>query len=198
MLTALKDKILSKMKFLAICAYGIGLTPNMATLIGFMMAITSAICYNLSSTLFASFFYLLSGFFDVLDGMIASLLNKSTTWGGFSDSLLDRYSDALVILGIISGGLCDSKWGIIALMGTLLVSYARARGDALNIDMASVGLGERAERILIIFAVSLFSLVYEDAISLGMILLAIITHATVLQRAHYVWKNIRGKNRNTA
>ena len=75
------------------------------------------------------------------------------------------------------------------------MSYARARGEAANITMASVGLAERAERILIILFASLLTLVYENALFICIILLAIITHFTVIQRVYHVWKNTKTTER---
>ena len=71
-------------------------------------------------------------------------------FGGFFDSLLDRYADAFILCGIIFGGLTELHWGLAALIGSLLVSYARAKAEAAEVKMESVGLAERAERIVII------------------------------------------------
>lgn len=196
MLTYLKNRIRFVMKFFAKYAHQIGCTPNTITMIGFVTAVASAILYSFRvNILLASVLYFLSGFFDVLDGAIASSFDETSVFGGFLDSLLDRYSDAIVMMGIIFGGYCNLSWGMAALVGTLLVSYARARGEVENITMASVGLAERAERILIILIASLLTLVYENALLMCIILLAIITHVTVLQRGYNVWKNTKTTER---
>lgn len=192
MLTGFKDKISFVLKPLARHAYSIGFTSNAVTVIGFGAAVAAALCYGFGvSLLLASGLYFLAGFFDVLDGVIASSFSEATVFGGFLDSLLDRYSDAAVIVGIVLGGFCSLGWGMAALVGALLVSYARARGEAAKIAMASVGLAERAERIIIVVAASLLTLVYAGALSLGIVLLAIVSHVTVLQRAYHVWKNTK-------
>ena len=67
---------------------------------------------------------LASGFCDTLDGVLARNFQQATVFGGFFDSLLDRYADAIVYSGIIIGGLCDVSWGLAALAGSMLVSYA--------------------------------------------------------------------------
>jgi len=192
LLTDFKEKVRFLVSSFARSAHNIGCTPNVATIIGFVAAVVSGLCYGFRvNILLASVFCFFAGFFDVLDGTIASLFNEATTFGGFLDSLLDRYSDAAIISGIIFGGFCNPSWGILALVGTFLVSYARARGEGANVIMSSVGLAERAERIIIILVASLLTIIYVDALSLGIILLAIISHATVLQRVYHVWKRTK-------
>lgn len=134
----------------------------------------------------AAFF--LSGFFDVIDGLMAELFDESSSFGAVLDSLSDRYADALVICGIILGGLCDLSWGLAALVGSILVSYVRARAEAAKVKMESVGLMERAERILVIVAASLLFQVNRAAVSYSIALIAILTHLTVLQRMLYLQK----------
>jgi archaetidylinositol phosphate synthase len=104
-----------------------------------------------------------------------------------------------VYAGIIFGGLCDKLWGLIALTGSLLVSYSRARAEAAGIKMESIGLAERAERIIILATASLLAFFWqpETAINAGVILLAIVSNLTVLQRSAYVYKKAK-ENRKLA
>ncbi|MDH5666235.1 MAG: CDP-alcohol phosphatidyltransferase family protein, partial [Nitrosopumilus sp.] len=136
-------------------AHKIGLTPNHVSAIGIILAIFSTLAYwawqaNHLLLIVAPFLLLVSGFCDALDGAIARLHKQTTTFGGFLDSLLDRYADAVVFLGIIIGGLCDPFWGLTALIGSLLVSYTRARAEATGIKMEAVGVAERADRLFIL------------------------------------------------
>jgi archaetidylinositol phosphate synthase len=128
---------------------------------------------------------LASGFCDALDGALARLYGEATAFGGFLDSLLDRYADAVIFCGIILGELCDFFWGLAALTGSLLVSYARARAEAAGVKMETVGIAERAERLIILAVASLLSVAWLKALSLGVIVLAVITNLTVLQRVIY-------------
>ena len=73
---------------------------------------------------------LISGLFDALDGALARIYGNETKFGGFFDSILDRFSDAAILCGITLGGLTELHWGFFALVGSLLVSYARARAEA--------------------------------------------------------------------
>jgi archaetidylinositol phosphate synthase len=181
------------MRGAATLAHDLGLTPNLVTIIGFFLSILSSFLYILSKFDYmlisvAASVFLLSGFCDILDGSLAILYSEETIFGGFLDSLMDRYSDSFVICGIIVGGLCDLRWGLLALIGSILVSYARARAEVEKIRMISVGLAERAERILIICVASFFTFVNRGALAYGIVLLALLTNFTVLQRMLYVYK----------
>ena len=155
MLTKLKKKVQTMFTTEAKLARKIGLTPNKLSAIGIALAFLSALAYTAWQThtlylLLATVLLLVSGFCDALDGILARLYHETTVFGGFLDSLLDRYADAVVYGGIIVGGLCDSVWGLAALIGSMLVSYSRARAEAAGTKMESVGIAERAERIIIL------------------------------------------------
>lgn len=136
---------------------------------------------------------LASGFCDALDGALARIYGQTTIFGGFLDSLLDRYADAIVLCGIIFGGLCDPFVGLIAVIGSLLVSYTRARAEAAGVKMEAVGIAERAERLIVLVAASFLSVAWREALGWGVIVLAVITNLTVLQRVVYFRKAIRQK-----
>jgi archaetidylinositol phosphate synthase len=198
MLTKLKEKVQQMFTTEAKAAHKIGLTPNTISAIGIALAFLSALTYaewqgNTPYLLLATLLLLLSGFCDALDGLLARLYQEATAFGGFLDSLLDRYADAVVYAGIIVGGLCDVLWGLIALTGSLLVSYSRARAEAAGIKMESIGLAERAERMIILAIASLVAFFWqpETAINVGIILLAILSNLTVLQRGLYAYKKLK-------
>jgi archaetidylinositol phosphate synthase len=198
MLTKLKEKVQQMLTTEAKAAHKIGLTPNTISAIGIALAFLSALTYaewqgNTPYLLLATLLLLLSGFCDALDGLLARLYQEATAFGGFLDSLLDRYADAVVYAGIIVGGLCDVLWGLIALTGSLLVSYSRARAEAAGIKMESIGLAERAERMIILAIASLVAFFWqpETAINVGIILLAILSNLTVLQRGLYAYKKLK-------
>jgi len=202
MLTRLKQRIQAAMAYEAQLAFQIGLTPNIASALGILTAVTSAFLYGSRqfyplNLIAASLFLLISGFFDALDGVIARLYGRVTVFGGFLDSMLDRYADALVLTGIILGGFGDVFWGFLALMGSLLVSYSRARAEAAGIKMETVGLAERAERIIILVIASLLTLIWSYALWWSMVLLAVVTNLTVLQRAVYFRKASKKKETAT-
>ncbi|MEM2911036.1 MAG: archaetidylinositol phosphate synthase [Candidatus Bathyarchaeia archaeon] len=193
MLTKLKAKVQSAIAVQAKAADKIGLTPNMVSATGIVLAFLAALAYTRGreNLILAVALLLLSGYCDVLDGAIARLCQKATPFGGFLDSLLDRYADSAVYAGIIFGGLCTVPWGLIALIGSLLVSYTRARAEAADIKMETVGIAERAERILILAAASLIETAVANAIEAAMIILAVLTNLTVLQRSLYAYKALK-------
>lgn len=194
MLTKLKEQVQLWLVGEARIAHSLGLTPNKVSGVGIIFALLSTISYwqwKVQPTLFlilAPLFLLVSGFCDALDGVLARHFSATSTFGGFLDSLLDRYTDAMVFAGIILGGLSQISWGLLALTGSLLVSYCRARAEAAGVKMETVGLMERAERIMIIIIASFLTLAWNEALQWGIVLLAVLTNLTVLQRAIYFRK----------
>lgn len=198
MLTKLKQQIQALLASEAAYAHRIGFTPNTVSGLGILLALFAAVAYwrastNTLSLVLAILFLLLSGFCDAFDGVLARLYGQTTVFGGFLDSLLDRYADTAVLAGIIAGGLADFSWGLITIVGTLLVSYARARAEVAGVKMESIGIAERAERILILLVASLFAFVWLKALWWSVVLLAFLTNITVLQRAIYFYKATKKK-----
>lgn len=198
MLTRLKQKVQAMLTAEAKAARRIRLTPNRITTIGIILAFLSAFAYaewqsNTLYLLLATFLLLLSGFCDALDGVVARLFQETTAFGGFLDSLLDRYADAAVYMGIIIGGLCDVLWGLIAIAGSSLVSYSRARAEAAGVKMESIGLAERAERMIILAVASMIAYFWQprQVMNASIILLAILSNLTVLQRSLHVYKRLK-------
>lgn len=195
MLTKLKERFQLWISYEAKLARRIGLTPNRVSTMGIMCGVVSAVLYSNSqfhqiSLVAATILLLASGFFDALDGAIARIFEEATSFGGFLDSMLDRYTDAIILGGIILGGLCHPLWGLAALTGSLLVSYARARAEAAGARMEAVGIAERAERIIILAAAGLLNVVWrEDALGWAIVILAILTNFTVVQRVVYFRKS---------
>jgi archaetidylinositol phosphate synthase len=197
MLTRFKAKVQSAIKTQAKAADKLGLTPNTISALGIFFALLSALAYatgrqNLS---LAVALLLLSGYCDMLDGALARLHQKTTPFGGYLDSLLDRYADSAVYTGIIVCGMCTIQWGLLALIGSLLVSYARARAEAAGVKMESIGLAERAERIIILAAASIAEIFLKNALEASIILLAVLTNLTVAQRSLHAYKMLKKRER---
>ena len=201
MLTKLKKKVQAMLTSEAKAAHNMGLTPNIVSLIGLALALSSAFVYAVTQgqplwILLATILFLASGFCDALDGVIARIYQQTSVFGGFLDSLLDRYADAAVYAGVIIGGLCDPLWGLTALAGSMMVSYTRARAEAAEIKMESVGVAERAERMLILSVASVAAIFWLPALNIGIILLAVLSNFTVLQRGLHVYNSLKKKSNN--
>jgi archaetidylinositol phosphate synthase len=201
MLTKLKKRVQQMLSLEAKAAHKIGLTPNILSMIGFIFSLLSAGAYAISTQdqsvllLSAVILLLSSGFCDMLDGILARTYQQASTFGGFLDSILDRYSDGIIFAGIIISGLCSIYAGLIALVGAFMVSYSRARAEALSIKMESIGLAERPERILILAATSVVAIFWLPALNIGVIILAVLSNFTFLQRGWHVYKKLKRENK---
>jgi len=164
--------------------------PNFFTLMGFLATLLASFLIVRGSWFLAGLAILLSGIFDLFDGVIARTLNKVTPFGGFLDSVTDRYSDLILLLSYLvyylKGG--DSTTVILIFfvsIGTAVIPYTRARAEAARIQ-CSAGLMERAERITLIAIGTFFGLM-EPVLWV----LALLTHFTVLERIYHVWKKMK-------
>ena len=196
MLTRLKRKFQSKIALIAEKLCDSRLTPNMMSVLGVVLAVLCAAAYLRAKDspllLFSAVvLLLLSGLCDGLDGAMARLCSRATVFGGFFDSVLDRYVDAIIYSSVIIGGLCEVHWGLIALVGSLLVSYTRARAEMEEVKMEMVGLMERPERILVLAAFTLGEICWTNALNWGILLLAVLTNLTALQRIVYFYNKTR-------
>jgi archaetidylinositol phosphate synthase len=205
-LTKLKKKVQQMLTSQATTAHKIGLSPNKVSVIGFLLALASAVAYAFAPNfdwmlLLATIFLLVSGFCDTVDGIIARTYQQETVFGGFFDSVLDRYADAVIYAAIIIAGLASpawgsvfgSIWGLAALLGSVMVSYSRARAEAAGIKMESVGFAERAERMLILAVVSIIGFFWLPALGYGIALLAVVSNLTVIQRVLHVYRALNKK-----
>ncbi|MEJ5293565.1 MAG: archaetidylinositol phosphate synthase [Candidatus Methanosuratincola sp.] len=162
-----------------------GIPPNVITFVGFLVSLVAAYAFYRSAPVLGGLVLLLSGLFDIIDGAVARASGRVTKWGGILDSVLDRYSDLAVVGAIAISGLCNPVVGIAAMIGSVMVSYVRARGEVEKVGMSAVGLMERAERIVLVSATAILGI-----LDIGMMLLALLTNITVLQRLYHVWRSL--------
>jgi len=164
--------------------------PNFFTLMGFFATLAASFLIIKGLWFLAGLAIILSGLFDLFDGVVARKFGKVTAFGSFLDSVLDRYSDLLLLLAILIHYLIKEDSGLVILtsfvsMGTVLIPYVRAKAEALEVP-CTIGLMERAERIILLSIGALFQ--WMEPV---LWILAILTHFTVLQRIYYVWKKLR-------
>ncbi len=161
---------------------------NYITLFGLISAIITFFGFIFHCLMIVIVFLFITEFFDQLDGVVARLQGP-TILGGFLDSTLDRIGDFFLFIGIIFGGYTTLEIGILVLIGTFLTSYTRAKIEALGIDnLYGVGIIERTDRVLILFIGSIFQIWFPTAIWWTMIILAVGTNITALQRIIYAFR----------
>ena len=147
-----------------------GVTPNMITTFGFILNIFAAVIFIIGAEQadrtdmiyvgWGGFTILIAGLFDMMDGRLARIANLSTKFGAFYDSVIDRYSELVMFLGICfylisQDYFLSSLFSFVALIGSIMVSYTRARAEGLGID-CSVGMMQRPARVVIVGASAMF------------------------------------------
>ena len=163
----------------------LGVTPNMLSLLGFAGQVLGAILIALGALSAAGFVLLFISPLDALDGSLARLRGEASKFGAFFDSVLDRYSELLLFAGFLIYflGRFDQNmavWTFAAAAGSILVSYTRARGEALGFEVRR-GLLTRFERYIIIIPTLIFAVP-----KFGIIVIAILANFTAIQRFIHV------------
>ncbi len=166
------------------------ISPNTLTLTGLAVNAIGAYCYYRGFIVAAGIIVLAAGLFDMLDGAVARAGDKTSEWGGVFDSVIDRYSDFLILGGILAYFSKKGDFGmtlliLIIICGTFLISYVRARAE-LAIPECAVGIMERPERILLLCAGSIFGFFYT-----ALWILAVTTHVTALHRIFHTRNVLR-------
>ena len=175
-----------------------GLTPNMLTLMGLALVLVTAVVLALGYTTWGGVLFLLAGAFDALDGTLARLTNRKTRFGAFLDSTCDRYADAAILFGVMvpflrAGQQTEVILAFVAIIGSVLISYTRARAEGLGLE-CKVGLLTRLERFLIIAVALILGSFMPVVVTLALWLLAVLTNLTALQRVIYIWRVTRGND----
>ena len=180
------------------------ITPNTITWFGFLLAIGATVLIIIGHPFAAGFVVLIAGFFDILDGALARHTKQTTHFGAVLDATLDRLSEAVLLLGIIVMflltkdqsllfTLVPKEWSILvvclALLGSLLVSYTRARAEAQGLE-CQVGLFTRAERVVVV-ALGLLLSQIPNALVIALAIIVVFSFFTVGQRLVYVWQQTR-------
>lgn len=163
----------------------VGLRPNHITLIALSTGILAGIFFSYDEPQWAGLVVLIGGFFDMIDGTVARLTEQVTKFGGVLDSVSDRVTDSALYIGVMFGGMASiaeqPSWLLpaLALVGSLLVSYIRARAESAGTGKLDIGIAERAERLLILgFGAILCLTAY------ALLIIVVLTIFTIIQR---VW-----------
>jgi archaetidylinositol phosphate synthase len=177
-----------------------GLSANFWTGLSLAVSVVAAIAYtsnafvNLDWTpwnfaaVIGGIFLLVSGFFDIVDGSVARITKRISKKGAFLDSVFDKIAEVIIFGCIALGQLADSFWCLIALGLSLLVSYTRARAESLGGKLKGIGIGERAERLLIIAIIGMIPV--REAMQWAMIIVSIIAGITLAQRIAVTFRKL--------
>ena len=187
-----------------------GITPNMVTTIGFVGNVVAAFLFIHASQLtpisigfswigWGGAILLFSGLFDMMDGRLARLGNMSTTFGAFWDSTLDRYSELFSLFGITlylmtASGIWAGVITFLALVGSIVVSYVRARAEGLGIE-CKVGLMQRPERVVVTALAAIITGMTSNLWWLigGMTLIAVLANITAFWRVAHCYKQLKDR-----
>jgi len=173
-------------------------SPNFWTGLSLTTSVIAAVIYGSASVLdhqysyyFAiggGIFLIISGFFDLVDGCVARITKKTSKRGAFLDSIYDKISESIVFIGIAVGTLANPITCMIAVSLSLLVSYVRARSESLGIPLQGIGIGERAERLLILALIGMLPL--QGSSQWSVIIVSIVAGFTLVQRILEVNKQL--------
>ena len=176
-------------------------SPNLITTLGVALNLGAALAFFLGALQWGGLLVLLGGFVDIVDGHVARATGLASKFGSFYDSTTDRIAEIAVLLGVMSLYLGNDPnigepWMVyvvvLAMAGSLMVSYTRARAEGLGID-CKVGLMQRAERIILLGGSTLFFGSWRAGLVLTivMFLMAVLTNLTALYRIYWVWRHTR-------
>lgn len=183
----------------------VGVTPNQLTLVGLALQAVVAVVIALGRLQLAGLLLVLFSIFDAFDGTVARLTGRVSKFGAFLDSTLDRYAEAVVLLGLLVyyTGMPGTRTEVLliyaSIVGSLLVSYTRAKAESLGIKCTE-GILTRAERVALIVLGLVFSpytiWILPNSLTLVLWLLAILSNVTAVQRIWAVWTATDGERRD--
>ncbi len=164
--------------------------PNVLTFIGLLINIVAAVMLARGAFFNAGLVIIGAGLFDMVDGRVARETGQVTMFGGFFDSVLDRYSDLALLIGLlVYYGTINRPFYVvmtaIVMMGTVMVSYTRARAEN-TIPMCKVGFMERPERVVLLIIGALF-----DRMAPVLWLIAILSNITVVHRMMFTYQEAK-------
>ena len=177
------------------------INPNTITTVGTLSSVAGGVIYGSGHIMTAGWVVGLTALFDVLDGTVARRTGRSTTFGAFYDSTLDRVADGAVLGGLTYFYATSVAHGnpvmvavcLAGLMGAFLTSYTRARAESLGID-AKVGMLQRPERVVLLSAPqAFFGLLWGGYVLMGIVILLTVTSwVTAVQRIAFVYRATTG------
>ncbi|MCG3158261.1 MAG: CDP-diacylglycerol--inositol 3-phosphatidyltransferase [bacterium] len=166
------------------------LNPNWFTTIGFALSVGTTYLFAIGELRLAGIAVLLAGTFDIIDGRVARATNRVTKFGALYDSALDRYSEVFMFFGLAyfyvhidPRALWRPVAVAVALGGSMMVSYIRARAEGLGLE-CKVGIMQRPERVV---SLGFGALIGEQVLTWVIIAIAILANFTAIQRLYHIW-----------
>ncbi len=172
-------------------------TPNQMTWVAFSVALLSFVSFIFGQNIIAGLLVQLSSIVDGIDGSLARLKGMASTFGGFLDSVLDRYADILIVLGLTLWSLSHETYpgiwlaGFLAIAGTICISYTRARIDSNHQHLFDKGLKSLASRDIRLFLIMLGAVTGQAYVCL--IVIAVLTNLVVFYRLIFIYRYLEQK-----
>lgn len=211
MLNKFRDSLQPILTKLGMTFASLGLSANFWTTLSLATSIAAGVVYAITSSssssiiltttvlptirfswlygsVIGSILILISGFFDVIDGSVARATKQTSIKGAFLDSSFDKLSESIIFIGIAVGNLANPILCMIALSLSIIVSYVRARAESLGVELKGIGIGERAERLLIIAIIGMIPV--AGSMQWAVVMVAVIAGLTLIQRIAVVLKNL--------
>ena len=178
-------------KVILLIVHGLALTkinPNVLTFLGLLINVGASALLWVGQLRWAGFVIIGAGLFDMVDGRVARETNRVTRFGGFFDSVLDRYSDLALLIGLLVWyGSINRHFYVLltalAMTGSVMVSYTRARAEN-SIPACKVGFMERPERVVLVIIGALF-----DRMAPVLWVIAVLSNLTVVHRMMFTWQD---------
>ncbi|MGC9010038.1 MAG: CDP-alcohol phosphatidyltransferase family protein [Sulfolobales archaeon] len=188
-LARFREKLKKVIRPIAITIAETGISPNIVTIAGFIVAALTPIATIYMLYIGYIICVLLSSTLDALDGEIARVRGRVSKLGAFLDSFLDRVSDVFYIYSLTFLGL-DSTIVVTLIVLSILISYSRARAEGLGVAVEGVGLMERGERVIALIIIVAISYFYKDLLLIGSLLLIVLLLYTLLERVYYIMRKL--------
>lgn len=213
MLNKFRDSLQPILTKLGMTFASLGLSANFWTTLSLATSIAAGVVYAITSSssssssiistttvlpiirfswlygsVIGSILILISGFFDVIDGSVARATKQTSIKGAFLDSSFDKLSESIIFIGIAVGNLANPILCMIALSLSIIVSYVRARAESLGVELKGIGIGERAERLLLIAIIGMVPV--AGSMQWAIVMVAVIAGLTLIQRIAVVLKNL--------
>jgi CDP-diacylglycerol--glycerol-3-phosphate 3-phosphatidyltransferase len=175
----------------------LGISPNAVSYTGFVLTLVTAVLLGAGLFITGGVLLTVASLLDLVDGSLARATKQSSTFGAFLDSTLDRYSESVTLIGLafFYAGQAQSQLYVMVILltivGSLMVSYTRARAEALNVECKE-GWLQRPERVFLLIVALLFNGLFWGQLMLAVLaFMAVMTNVTAIQRVYQVYRRVQ-------